>query len=99
MPENPAFYVHEKADSDLEDIFDYSVQQFGFVRAEQYIYELERIFKELAANPKLGRRFDPGINHYFQYPVESHCVFYAPTDNGVEIFRILHKKMLPMLHL
>ncbi len=54
---------------------------------------------ELAANPKLGRRFDPDINRYFQYPVESHYIFYALTDNGVEIFRILHKNMLPVLHL
>ena len=37
MPDDPAFCVHEDADSDLEDIFDYSVEQFGFARAEQYI--------------------------------------------------------------
>ncbi|MBT4520068.1 MAG: type II toxin-antitoxin system RelE/ParE family toxin [Halieaceae bacterium] len=99
MPDNPAFYVHEKADSDLEDIFDYSVAQFGFVRAERYIYNIEQVFKDLAANPKRGRRFDPDINHYFHYPVESHCIFYAPTGRGIEIFRILHKSMLPTLHL
>lgn len=99
MPDDPVFYVHEKADSDLEDIFDYSVEKFGFARAEQYIVDIELTFKELAANPKLGRRFDPDINHYFQYPVESHFIFYAPTNDGVEIFRILHKNMLPILHL
>lgn len=84
MSDHPTFYVHEKADGDLEDIFDYSVEQ---------------VFRDLAANPKLGRRFDPDVNHYFQYPLESHCVFYAPTGSGVEIFRILHKSMLPTLHL
>lgn len=99
MPDDPVFYVHEKAVSDLEDIFDYSVEQSGFARAEQYIYDIEQTFKELAACPKRGRRYDPDINHYFQYPVESHCIFYAPTDNGVGIFRILHKNMLPVLHL
>lgn len=99
MSDHPAFYVHGKADSDLEDIFDYSVEQFGFARAERYLYDIEQVFKDLAANPKLGRRFDPDINHYFQYPEESHCVFYAPIDAGVEIFRVLHKSMLPTLHL
>lgn len=99
MSDDPVFCVHEEADSDLEDIFDYSVEQFGFARAEQYMVNIEQTFKELAANPKLGRRFDPDINHYLQYPVGSHCIFYAPTDNGVEIFRILHKNMLPILHL
>lgn len=99
MPNDPVFYVHEKADSDLEDIFDYSVKQFGLARAEQYIHDIERVFRELAANPNLGRRFDPEFNRYFQYPVESHCIFYAPTVGGVEIFRVLHKSMLPILHL
>ncbi|NNE64227.1 MAG: type II toxin-antitoxin system RelE/ParE family toxin [Gammaproteobacteria bacterium] len=99
MPDHPAFLVHEKADSDLENIFDYSVKQFGFARAEQYIYDVEQAFQELAANPKLGRRFDPGVNHYFQYPVGSHWIFYAPTEKGIEIFRILHQRMLPILHL
>ncbi len=99
MPEHPTFYIHEKADSDLEEIFDYSIEQFGFARAEQYVYAIEQIFKDLAANPKLGRRFDPDVSHYFQYPVESHVIFYAPTDTGVEVFRILHQSMLPIPHL
>lgn len=43
MPNSPSFYVHEKADSDLEDIFDYSVENFGFACAEQYVYEIEQV--------------------------------------------------------
>lgn len=99
MPDQPTFYIHEKADSDLENIFDYSVEQFGFARAEQYIYDIEQVFKGLATNPKLGRRFDPDGSRYVQYPVGSHCVFYAATGTGVEIYRILHKSMLPIIHL
>ena len=99
MSNRPTFYVHEKVDSDLEDIFDYSVEQFGFVRAEQYIYSIEQVLRDLAANSQLGRRFDPDINYYYHYPVESHSIFYAPTDTGVEIFRVLHQSMLPTLYL
>ena len=99
MSNSPIFYVHEKADSDLESIFDYSVEQFGFARAVQYVYDIDQAFKDLALNPKLGRRFDPDTRNYFQYPIESHCIFYAPNEAGVEIFRILHQSMLPTLHL
>jgi len=99
MPEQPTFHIHEKADSDLESIFDYSVEHFGFARAEQYICDIEWAFKALAANPQLGRHFDPDIKRYYQYPVESHCIFYTPTNTGIEVFRILHKSMLPTLHL
>ena len=45
MPDHPTFYVHEKADSDLEEIFEYSVEQFGFARAEQYIYDIEQVLR------------------------------------------------------
>ena len=41
MPEQPTFHIHEKADSDLESIFDYSVEHFGFACAEQYICDIE----------------------------------------------------------
>lgn len=99
MPDSPSFFVHEQADSDLQDIFAYSLENFGFQQAEQYIYDIEQVFKTLAANPKLGIRFDPDVDRYFYFPVGSHGIFYMPADKGVEIFRILHKSMLPILHL
>jgi toxin ParE1/3/4 len=99
MSDAPSFHVHEKAERDLEQIFDYSVEQFGFVRAEEYIYKIEQVFRALAESPQLGRRFDPDVKRYLQYPVESHCVFYAVTVDGVDIFRVLHQSMLPTLHL
>jgi toxin ParE1/3/4 len=99
VPNSPSFYVHEKADSDLEDIFDYSVENFGFARAEQYVYEIEQVFRSLAQSPKLGASFDPDVRKYFRYPVGTHWIFYAPVNNGIEVFRILHQSMLPQLHL
>lgn len=34
------FYLRALADSDLEDIYVYSLEQFGQVRAEQYVNDL-----------------------------------------------------------
>ncbi len=40
------FYVlSEIADKDLEEIFDYSVHQFGFEQAEKYFLEIEDVFE------------------------------------------------------
>ncbi len=69
MPGRPAFYVREKADGDLEGIFDYSVENFGFARAEHYVYEIEPVFYRLAENPSLGTRSDPDVKCYYGYPV------------------------------
>lgn len=99
MPHKPAYFVHEKADRDLEEIFEYSVKQFGLTQAEQYIYDIEQTFKDLALNPRMGRPANFILKHYSQYPVGSHIIFFATSNVGVEIFRILHKNMLANLHL
>ena len=99
MPDTPSFFVHEKADNDLEEIFDYSVESFGFARAVRYIKDIEAMFSELAHDPLKGRSFDPELPHCFHKRVESHFIYYAPCDNGIEIFRILHERILPSLHL
>ena len=96
VPEHPTFYVREKADSDLEEILSTVSSSLALLVREQYVYAIEQIFKDLAANPKLGRRFDPDVSHYFQYPVESHVIFYASIDTGVEIFRNSPSKYAPI---
>lgn len=99
MPDTPSFFVHEKADSDLEEIFDYSVERFGFSRAVSYVRDIEAMFFELAANPGSGKPFDPQRPHYLHKRVESHFIYYGICDSGIEVFRILHERMLPSLYL
>ncbi|WP_028877637.1 type II toxin-antitoxin system RelE/ParE family toxin [Teredinibacter turnerae] len=99
MPDTPSFFVHEKADSDLEEIFDYSVERFGFSRAVNYVRAIEAMFNELASNPGSGKSFDPHRPHYLLKRVESHFIYYCVCENGIEVFRILHERMLPSRHL
>ncbi|WP_018417076.1 type II toxin-antitoxin system RelE/ParE family toxin [Teredinibacter turnerae] len=99
MPDTPSFFVHEKADSDLEEIFDYSAERFGFSRAVNYVRAIEAMFNELASNPGSGKSFDPHRPHYLLKRVESHFIYYRVCENGIEVFRILHERMLPSRHL
>lgn len=95
MPDTPSFFIHEKADSDLEEIFDYSEEHFGFARAVLYIKDIEAMFIELARDPRKGKKFDPQLPDCLHKRVESHFIYYTTCDNGIEIFRILHERMLP----
>ncbi|WP_367269835.1 type II toxin-antitoxin system ParD family antitoxin [uncultured Chryseobacterium sp.] len=46
------FYIlSEIADQDLEEIFDYSINTFGFEQAEKYLLEPEEVFQALVMNP------------------------------------------------
>ena len=80
MLDSPSFFVHEKADEDLEEIFDYSVEHFGFTRAVRYVRDIEVMFLELAHEPRKGKLFDPQIPHYLHKKVESHFIYYAPCN-------------------
>lgn len=51
------FYIlSEAADKDLEDIFDYTFEDFGFNQAEKYLLEIEEIFQNLILNPQIRQK-------------------------------------------
>jgi toxin ParE1/3/4 len=57
MPKNRIVRLRPKAVSDLENIYIYSCQEFGDVRAEQYIKDIDALFYKLADNPNIGRDY------------------------------------------
>ena len=48
------YILSEIADKDLEDIFDYTFDEFGFDQAEKYLLEIEEIFQNLIINPQIN---------------------------------------------
>jgi toxin ParE1/3/4 len=84
-----------KATSDLEELFDYTVDTWGEQQAEDYVEELARCFQMLADSPGLGRPCDlisPSIRRFEQ---GKHVIFYKPDKNGILISRNLHQSRLP----
>ncbi len=59
MPRNKTFQLRPKADNDLENIYEYSYQEFGSARAENYINDLDDAFHTLADKPSLGNDYGP----------------------------------------
>ncbi len=50
------YVLSEKADIDLEEIFDYTCEEFGFNQAEKYLLEIENVFYFLFKNPFSGKK-------------------------------------------
>lgn len=57
MP-NKTFRLYPKAINDLEDIYLYSVREFGLQRTEDYILAIETSFQYLANDPLISRKCD-----------------------------------------
>ena len=84
------YILSEIADKDLEDIFDYTFDEFGFDQAEKYLLEIEEIFQHLIVNPQIGKKRDEIKQGLYSFPKDNHIIFYRILDNHIRIVRVLH---------
>lgn len=84
------YELSSEADSDLENIFDYTWQTFGMDKACTYVESFDDVFENLSANPKLGRSRDEIIKGLRSMVKESHVIFYRVLPDRLRIVRILH---------
>ena len=84
------YILSEIADKDLEDIFDYTFDEFGYDQAEKDLLEIEEIFQNLIANPQIGKKRDEIKQGLYSFPKDNHIIFYRILDNHIRIVRVLH---------
>lgn len=87
------FILSPLAQSDLDEIWDHTVKNWGMEQAELYVRQLETAIKSVAEAPGLGRPCDDIRTGYRKYPAGSHVVFFKVTDAAIEVIRILHRNM------
>lgn len=96
---SPSYRFTQRAEHDLEEIIDYTLQQWGAHQTNSYIDNLEDQCRLLADNPRLGVRRDEIRDGLFSFPYESHILYYVMDSNDIVIVRVLHQGMDPMKHL
>lgn len=84
------YILSEIADKDLEEIFDYTFDEFGFDQAEKYLLEIEEIFQNLIINPQIGKKRDEIKQGLYSFPKDNHIIFYRISDKHIRIVRVLH---------
>lgn len=85
------YRLTSRAESDLAEIADYTIGNFGIEQARRYRDALETCFQTIADNPKLGREADKLALKLRRHQHKSHVVFYLPDNKGVLIVRVLHE--------
>jgi len=81
--------VATAAERDLQDILDY-VSQFNPSAAEKLIKELVSKFAILRDNPHSGIEQSKLMINLRSFVIRDYFIFYQPSENGVEILRVLH---------
>ena len=85
----PTLIVSPLAEEDLEEIWSF-VAERDVEAADRLIGEITGRFDHLLAYPEAGRARHDLLVNLRSLPVKRYVIFYQPTDDGVEIFRVLH---------
>ena len=87
------YKLSKLAEEDLLDIFQNGIDYFGKTKAQQYSLTIEKTFRRLESFPNIGKPRDELFPGALSFPVGSHIVFYRKTPDGIEVARVLHKRM------
>jgi toxin ParE1/3/4 len=90
---NPAYTIRQAAESDLEEIWLYSYEQWGVEQADKYLRSLFARFTWLAENPNAGKQRDDVKPGYYSFPEGLRIVFYKIKETGIEVIGIPHQNM------
>ena len=94
-----AYKITIDARAELIEIRRYTLNQWGSEQSKKYLAELRQTIKVLSETPTMGKqRHDVGTNVY-SFPYVSHVIYYIYEKQSLVVFAILHKNMLPHLHL
>jgi len=94
----PEYRLSRLALSDLRSIGETSVRNWSPGQAETYLTDIGRILTLLSANPMLGRSCEKIRKGYRRMEHGRHVIFYLVRDDGIDVIRILHDRILPKRH-
>jgi toxin ParE1/3/4 len=87
------YCLRERAESDLEEIWLYTFEQWGREQADSYTTLIIRRFEWLANNPLAGRSRADIKSGYYCFPEGRHLIFYTIQSACIEIIGVLHQSM------
>lgn len=93
------YRLSPRARSDLDELFDYTVAEWGLPQALRYADLIETACANLAEAPLQGRgcaEIRPG---YRRHNVEKHVIYFLVTQYGIAVIRILHRRMDAVRHI
>ncbi len=88
------YRLSPRARADLGGIWDHTAERWGEGQAERYLRQIAEACADLASGRRRGAGAGAVRPGYFRHPVGSHVLFYRlGRDGGIEVMRILHKRM------
>ena len=86
------YVLTKRAALDLREIYNYSADQWGDIRAEKYLSDLYDAFQHMADEPQIGQFRQYRSAPFLMSPSEKHYAIYMKIEGGIAIATILHSK-------
>jgi toxin ParE1/3/4 len=87
------FVLSPRAETDLDEIWDYTADRWGLDQAVTYTRDIWQRIQAVAARPAMGQECSNIRTGYYKISCGSHVLFYRLTPEGVDVVRILHARM------
>ncbi|WKL49825.1 type II toxin-antitoxin system RelE/ParE family toxin [Flavobacterium pectinovorum] len=88
------YYLSNKAVEDLDEIWNYTFDEWSEKQADKYYDLLLNSCQEIAENPNFGKKYDNVSDKLLGFKSNKHILFYKIISNiEIEIIRILHNRM------
>jgi toxin ParE1/3/4 len=95
----PEYRLTPAAQRDLDEIFDYTVREWGLEQAIAYTVVIEQACAKLAKAPNLAQDCAHIRAGYRRAAVNRHAICFRMEAYGVAIVRMLHQRMDAPRHL
>jgi toxin ParE1/3/4 len=82
-----------KAQRDLEDIWRYSLSEWGVERADSYVAEIRGVIDGLRTGGTASRNADSVRRGYRTAMAARHLIVFRDSADTVEVIRVLHQRM------
>jgi toxin ParE1/3/4 len=87
------FEISKLALEDLNDIWEYSAEQWSKQQANNYYNEIIKVIRDICNNSEIGKPIDYIKKGHRTISVKSHMIVYKINENIIYIDRILHQRM------
>jgi toxin ParE1/3/4 len=87
------FEISELALEDLDNIWQYTVEEWSKEQANKYYIEIFSVIRKICENSDIGKPIDEVKKGHLRTNVLSHMIIYKVKGTTIYIDRILHQKM------
>ena len=79
-----------ESENDIAGIYEYGIEKFGILQAQNYLLGMHDLFQTLTKNPGIGRDASEFSHSLKRFTYKSHMVFHLDIDPSILIIRVLH---------